>query len=72
MTKRQHDRISELESQLSAKWKPIETAPVGEDVLTWAETIVPWSIECKNKNGRWERNSPSPTHWMPLPDGPPA
>lgn len=54
----------------SAAWRPIETAPDGEDVLTWAETIVPWSIECKNKLGKWERKRFTPTHWMPLPEGP--
>lgn len=51
-------------------WQPIETAPMGEDVLTWAETIIPWKIEYKDKDGNWERTDPAPTHWMPLPDGP--
>ena len=57
-------------ARVPEEWLPIESAPKNEDVLTWADTIIPYNIEYMDDDGNWERNDPKPTHWMPIPKGP--
>lgn len=61
------------------EWQPIETAPVGVDVLLYCPSLgykTTIGLLYKDEFGRpiwFERNAikvPNPTHWMPLPESP--
>jgi hypothetical protein len=60
------------------RWQPIETAPVGVEVLAAVEFDGPgdWRIKpaMRMESGRWNVNCATwtPTHWMPLPTAPDA
>jgi hypothetical protein len=65
--------VEKIEAALMqpSRWQPIETAPKGDDVLTWDGFFV--RLACHMDGDRWQEDgSPShrPTHWMPLPSAP--
>jgi len=56
-------------------WKPIDTAPKGEEVLVYVpRRMGALFVNAKNATGAqwWGRNvgALSPTHWQPLPEPP--
>lgn len=68
-------RATAAERERCARWQPIETAPVGKDVLLYCpargltneERIeLGWADSGRGSHHAWA------THWMPLPDGPSA
>lgn len=68
-------RTEYIRADLVPQWQPIETAPLGADVLTWDGNdcaVLFWS----KFNKCWTCGDPkrkyAPTHWMPLPPGPSA
>jgi hypothetical protein len=61
-------------------WKPIDTAPHGEDIMVWNHFVGPyrtratkldgvpkihWPMCFWNQEGKWY---PNPSHWAPLSD----
>lgn len=65
------NRDHEQAAQATAGWQPIETAPVGQDVLLFAtKHRKHWFM---GDWGRYNRhNQPRITHWSPLPSEPAA
>ena len=70
---------------LMRRWRSMESAPHKKIVILYVGNLVVTGIEdgYKNSDGIYEKdwysyinsstiNKVSPTHWMPLPDGPGA
>lgn len=59
-----------------SEWQPIETAPLGTDVLCYCEQTTVLCIAWRDVTDSWWRNNAAtrptrkPTHWMPLPKAP--
>ena len=68
-------------SEESNKWQPIESAPLGVDVLIYIDKEIQLAYGKTNKSGKFcgwcifdgggdYSLSGKPTHWMPLPNPP--
>lgn len=69
----------EVWREACSPWRPIETAPKGEELLGWVPTfyrgkggcaVIIWDAldECWYQPAAWQVE---PSHWQPLPAGPP-
>jgi hypothetical protein len=70
--------LSEAQAAIDAmqEWQPIETAPLGTDVLIYRPSHIQlFDVMRRNAVGNWrwpdgEIPLRDPTHWMPLPEPP--
>jgi hypothetical protein len=71
-----HEVTQKWNTRTHGQWRPIATAPKdGSDILAYEEedgiAIIWWGFGCwLNDAGTNDGLSPTPTHWMPLPDAP--
>ena len=65
----------QAETQALSAWRPIETAPIGTEVIVYVPRRVGIIyVGAINYTGKqwWARNlgAVRPTHWMPIPEPP--